>query len=637
MIQQWTTTMLSRAMVIIAAFSGPPDRAALAQENTHPDLTGVVSAHQRAQTLMSASQRAMTTDPLAAHDHAVQAHALAEAAGDASMEHRALQCLATAEEGMGLFAEYMKTTLRALHLAQELGDPKAIAEDLRSLSNAYRLNGMPEKAVEEARNSLAMILPTQRGTAVDEAQRFLIQALLLAGRHDEVMRMAEACTQKAKERSDAMEEARLAHLVGRSLLVQKKYADAFTYLAKAERPLVAAGTTKELVAMAMDKAEAFIGMKRHAEAIAALDEAEELAGGAGTWQQAQRLTELRYGSALARGQWETALSLLQRIKVRSDSVNLARLDLQMARMQVTYQLDRKEQANAELRSENARHAEIIAGEQLNNKYLLAGLVVLSVLLTALFFSSRHNLRMIGRMKLKNAVIRKQHDEIHSKNLELQRQNMRLAETLLSEEEKELMIKEIHHRVKNNLQVVDSLLQIEATGAEAAVQRVLKEAQGRIRSMALVHEHIYRSQGEQNGDLQHHLEHLARNILVAHGCHDRISVSVSATLPAFNAETLMPLTLVVNELFTNSVKYAFLEQESGRISIVVRTAGNGYELLFSDDGAGMAENAFRERSFGLELVQMLAGQLNGEVRFLKGKGTTVCLTFSPDVQVLRLAS
>jgi two-component sensor histidine kinase len=98
-------------------------------------------------------------------------------------------------------------------------------------------------------------------------------------------------------------------------------------------------------------------------------------------------------------------------------------------------------------------------------------------------------------------------------------------------------------------------------------------------------------------------------------------------------------LVVNELFTNAVKYAFRDQQVGRISIVLRPAGAEYELLFSDDGIGlgMNEHTVRDRSFGLELVNMLALQLNGQLRFLKGHGTSVCLTFAPDRVQLRAAS
>ncbi|MEO8588059.1 MAG: sensor histidine kinase, partial [Flavobacteriales bacterium] len=289
---------------------------------------------------------------------------------------------------------------------------------------------------------------------------------------------------------------------------------------------------------------------------------------------------------------------------------------------------------------NARNEATIAEQRASNGYLIALLGVLVVLAVALFITSRYSLRMIRRTKLKNEVIRRQHDEIHTKNMELQRQNMRLAETLMSDEEKEIMIREIHHRVKNNLQVVDSLLSIQCgSGDDPKVERMLREAQGRIRSMALVHEHIYRSAGMAHGSLKTHMEQLARNVLVAHGAHDKISVMVETADIALPVETLMPLSLVVNELLTNAVKYAFTDRDHGHVRILVRTAGSGYELLFNDDGVGLdGEQPFlRERSFGLELVEVLAEQLNGEVRVLKGAGATFSMTFFQDKPALRRAS
>ena len=620
---------------------GPTRVSATAMEDSlHATVSGFVSAQQRAQALLTLAKRTLTQDPVVAHGHAANALAFAESAGDARMEHLALMSIAESEERLGLIADYMKTVLRALPLAQSLGDPVLIAEDLRALSHAYRLNGMPDKAVEEARNALAMVLPTQTGTSVDEAHRFLLETLLHAGQYDEVLQMAERCLNNARRNGNSMEEARLGQLVGETLLAQGKHLDAYTYLVRAERTLARHGSATERFSILGDLAQVLLSLARHQEASTVLDRTGHLLQDADTWNNRLRYTELRYHLARAQGRWEEALALLQLIKERTDSMNHARLDAQMARMQMSFQLERKEKANAALRSENALNVERIEAGKLNNRLLLALLAGISALAVALFFTSRHSLRMMRRMALKNAVIKKQHDEIHAKNLELQRQNMRLAETLVSEEEKEMMIKEIHHRVKNNLQVVDSLLQIQSADCDdPTVDRVLKEAQGRIRSMAMVHEHIYRSAGGSRSDLQVHLEHLVRNILVAHGAHDRISVSVTAPMPAFSTETLMPLTLIVNELFTNAVKYAFGDRNSGRITIVVRPSGAAFEMLFSDDGIGLGtdEAALRDRSFGMELVRMLAHQLNGEVRFLKGQGTTVALTFAPDRQVLRRAS
>ena len=631
---------VTATLLFVFLLNSPPTRATATEDSTQAMINGSVPGRQRAQALLAMAYRSMPTAPSEAHDHAQDALAFAERAGDVTTEHDILVCLAEAEERMGLFSSCMKTTLRAVQLAQTLGDAKRIAKDLRQLSTAYLQNGMPDRAVQEARNSLAMMIPTQPQQAIDEAQRALIQTLIAAGKHAEVFSLAEVYTIGANDRGDAMEAARLSHLIGRSLLTQHKYADAEIFLFKAERPILSAGTATEQFDLVADLTEASIKSGRAKDGAAGLERCNAFLTEADTWSNRYRLLQLKYELALTERDWQQALIHLQGLKQLGDSASAARLDIQMVHMQASYQLDRKEKDNAELRSENVRKEAEIAGAALGNRLLMSISLVMAVLAVALFVTSRYSLRILRRMKLKNEVIRKQHTEIHTKNMELQRQNMRLAETLLSDEEKEMMLKEIHHRVKNNLQVVDSLLQIQGHGAsDPAVDRVVKEAQGRIRSMALVHEHIYRCSGLSNGNLKRHFEHLARNILVAHGAHDRISVSIEAPDLSFPSDTLMPLTLVVNELFTNAVKYAFRDQQVGRISIVLRPAGAEYELLFSDDGIGlgMNEHTVRDRSFGLELVNMLALQLNGQLRFLKGHGTSVCLTFAPDRVQLRAAS
>ncbi|HMC97844.1 MAG TPA: sensor histidine kinase, partial [Flavobacteriales bacterium] len=410
--------------------------------------------------------------------------------------------------------------------------------------------------------------------------------------------------------------------------------------AKAERILSGQGMAEEQFALSTDRAKALIGIGHYGEAERVLNDMGSQVPVAEFYADRSILTQLRYELALADHDWHEALMLLQNLKQQSDSLHRSQVDLKMAGLQVMYQVDRKEKDNTALRDINARNEATIVEQRTSNRYLIAlgaGLLMLAV---ALFLTSRFSMRMVRRSRLKSEVIRRQHDEIHAKNMELQRQNMRLAETLMSEEEKEIMIREIHHRVKNNLQVVDSLLAIQCGSSDdPRLERMLREAQGRIRSMALVHEHIYRSVGMAHASLKTHLEQLARNALVAHGQHDRISVMVEATEIALPVEMLMPLSLVVNELLTNAVKYAFDGKDRGHVRIIVRPAGNGHELLFSDDGIGLdKEQPFlRERSFGLELVQVLAQQLNGEVRVLKGAGATFSMTFFPDRVALRRAS
>ncbi|TXI77305.1 MAG: sensor histidine kinase [Flavobacteriales bacterium] len=597
-----------------------------------------VSTNQRATVQIAAAYRTMDKDPVAARELAKQAVLLADRSAEPVVEHKAMVCLASIEVHMGLFHEAMKTTLKAVELAQELGDPVVIAMDLRELSKVYRYNGMLEKAVEEARNSLAMLLPTRRENEVAEGQQLLIRALMEAGQWTEAQQLAEGCMAKAKLAKDTLKMARVHVVQGQVLVAQQRFSDAVVHLAQAERALGGPALVAERVDMYEALTLALIGHGRTQEAAEALRKVAAILEGKEAWSDRQRMLDLRYRLAVANQEWREAVVLLERIKSATDSMLTARMDMQMTSMQLDHQLARKEKANEELRTENARNAESMDIMLSQNNQLVAALLVASVLAVALFLSGRYNRRMAVRLKLKNAVVKRQHDQIHAKNLELQRQNLRLAEALMGDEEKETMIKEIHHRVKNNLQVVDSLLHIQGIEmADPLVGKVLRETQGRIRSMALVHDQIYRSQGLGNGDLRTHLEKLSRNILVAYGAHDRISVRVDTDLPLFRMNTLLPLTLVVNELLTNALKYAFQGQETGRIAIAVKATAGGYELRCQDDGVGMAPDHARERSFGLELVRVLAEQLNGSFRVSSGNGTTLHLDFAPDKEPMRIAS
>ena len=564
----------------------------------------------------------------------------AEQAGDLRSEHEAMCAQSAAQMRIGLYPEFLQSTIAALQVAQALGDPAFIATDLQSLSTAYQLNLQPDKAVEEARNALAAVLTVKNEKVIDDAHRFLMSALLHAGRYDEALRFGEKALQRFAERPDAANEARIWHIIAGVMLAQNKPSDALPLLAKAKRGLAGSSTADERFALNLDQAKALIGIGRNTEAADMLKKAEDGMQGTDAPMNRYQLLQMRYELALATHDRSEALRHLQVLKHVSDSLYETQAGLRMAGLQVLYQVERREQDNHQLRDINARNEATIVEQRTSNRYLIASLGALLVLAVALFITSRYSLRMIRRSRLKNEVIRKQHDEIHAKNMELQRQNMRLAETLMNDEEKEIMLREIHHRVKNNLQVVDSLLSIQCgNGDDPKVERMLREAQGRIRSMALVHEHIYRSAGMAHGSLKTHLEQLARNVLVAHGQHDKVSVMVEVTDIALPVETLMPLSLVVNELLTNAVKYAFTDRDSGHVRILIRPSGVGHELLFSDDGSGLdqEQHFLRERSFGLELVEVLAQQLNGEVRVLSGAGATFCMTFCPDQVPLRKAS
>jgi PAS domain S-box-containing protein len=193
-------------------------------------------------------------------------------------------------------------------------------------------------------------------------------------------------------------------------------------------------------------------------------------------------------------------------------------------------------------------------------------------------------------------------------------------------EKELLLKEIHHRVKNNLQVVSSLLSLQARHlSDAVAEKILGECQRRILSIALVHEQLYKSKDLSKVPFQEYVHELLSSLFQALGTDlHRIRPIVDVQALELPIDTAIPSGLLINELVTNSLKHAFPDGRHGTIRIVfAHTAGQLRSLIVSDDGVGLPLDIDPKRSgsLGLQLVHALAKQLKLEVQISRNGGTT----------------
>jgi two-component sensor histidine kinase len=210
------------------------------------------------------------------------------------------------------------------------------------------------------------------------------------------------------------------------------------------------------------------------------------------------------------------------------------------------------------------------------------------------------------------------------------------------EEKEVLLKEIHHRVKNNLQVVSSLLSLEAGNPRvAAAKELFLESQNRVASMALIHEKLYRSGDFSNIDFGDYIRSLIQILLDSYAMNPaRIALSVDVDVK-LDIHKAVPCGLIVNELLSNALKHAFPDGRSGSITLSLHEMNCRRILRFSDDGVGMAENFDfrRSPSLGLQLVTTLTSQIGGAIRRLPGPGTGFEIDFpaSSKPQVLQKAS
>ncbi|MDM8554276.1 histidine kinase dimerization/phosphoacceptor domain -containing protein [Desulfococcaceae bacterium HSG7] len=196
-------------------------------------------------------------------------------------------------------------------------------------------------------------------------------------------------------------------------------------------------------------------------------------------------------------------------------------------------------------------------------------------------------------------------------------------------EKEVLLKEIHHRVKNNMQVISSLLNLQANQIEDEhIHGLFKESQNRIRSMAFIHEKLYENSDLAQIEFEDYLYTLASNIFRSY-LKTGIQFIIEAEDIFLDIKIAIPCGLLINELISNALKYAFPEGRTGNIYITMcPTDDNDLVITVRDDGIGFPEGIdFRDTdSFGLQLVNMMTEQLSGTIELNSKEGTTFIITF-----------
>jgi len=197
-------------------------------------------------------------------------------------------------------------------------------------------------------------------------------------------------------------------------------------------------------------------------------------------------------------------------------------------------------------------------------------------------------------------------------------NKKLRETnlMLNErnEEKDLLLKEIHHRVKNNLQIISSLLRLQSHEIDDVIAKgKFIDSLNRIKAISNLHETIYQSENIVAVDMNEYLKNLALTIIESYSLDKVIRLNIDSEPIDVDNDHIVPISLILNEMISNSVKHAFNNESTGEITITISRLKeeNHYQLLYSDSGTWV--NSEEKNSFGTELIESLVDQLNGTIQ------------------------
>lgn len=221
--------------------------------------------------------------------------------------------------------------------------------------------------------------------------------------------------------------------------------------------------------------------------------------------------------------------------------------------------------------------------------------------------------------------------------ERKRAEKALVESL---KEKEVLLREIHHRVKNNMQIISSLLRLQAgTLKDHDAKTIFQSCQDRIRSMSLVHEKLYMSKSLSGINFLDYINSLTSSLFqINKVSSDLIQLKLDIEEVFFDIQTAIPCGLILNELISNSLKYAFPLGRKGTIEISLASLGNNfYRLIVKDDGIGFSQEVDFENPefFGIQIVKLLTDQLGGEVLLKRDFGTTFEISFKDSLYKPRI--
>lgn len=293
-----------------------------------------------------------------------------------------------------------------------------------------------------------------------------------------------------------------------------------------------------------------------------------------------------------------ALEYQKKARIMRDSTASIESDKAMSNLLTLYETTKKE--------ETIKNQEAKISQQQKTQLLYIVIAVLLALSLIGMFSSMKN-------------IRKKREKLQTLNLELETKNR----------QNELLLKEIHHRVKNNLELVKSLIALQSAQLEdSATKDAMIASQNRVQSMGIIHQKLYQGTNLGSIEMKDYFINLSEGILDTFNSEDQVKIECAMDNLELDIDTAVPIGLIVNELLTNALKYAFPDNKKGNIKIsLLKYKPDVLTLQVMDNGIGkIAGNAPKGTGFGTQLIKLLTQQLNGEMQEENIHGTSVMFHF-----------
>jgi two-component sensor histidine kinase len=347
----------------------------------------------------------------------------------------------------------------------------------------------------------------------------------------------------------------------------------------------------------------------------------------GSLRDSKNVEELWFMVDSAAGNFRSAFTHLRLFKKLNDSITNTNKNQQIAKLQVEYDLRGKNKDLA-LKSKNIELLQkqaLIKNNQVSKSLLLRNMVIGGSLMLCILLAVVYNRY---RIKLRsNILLELQRSEINQQNLSLKKLNVQQLNLL---QDKEWLLREIHHRVKNNLQTTMSLLNMQSAYIDNAVAlETIRNSQRRMHAMSLIHQKLYQSEKLTSINMEVYIEELTAYLKESFAGSGNLSFKLETQPVSLDISQAIPVGLIINEAVTNAIKYAFTDNMTGLITICLnKDTGDVHTLIIKDNGIGLPDsfNSSPNSSLGMNLMNGLARQLQGDINILTNAGTQINVTF-----------
>ena len=482
----------------------------------------------------------------------------------------------------GALKEALGADLKALKLMESIDDKPGIAGANTRLSEDVLRQGRKEDALAYAKKAIALSEKSNIETELPYAYTAAGDAAIAMGENQKAYDYFDRALSLAK--TQGFDILSLSDFYNNRGNAQKRlghYKKALTDYKQVETYAKQANYANALHAVAANIGEVNLLMGKYEEALPYQLETVRLQEGDG---DLTNLTEnyMHVSSIYEKlGDYPLALEYQKKARKMADSTSALKSDRAMSELLTQYQTQKKEQTIA------AQQAEIAQQQKAQTLYIaLASLLAVFVL--GMFFFLRN--------------IRKKRRALAVLNQELDAKN----------QQNELLLKEIHHRVKNNLEMVKSLIALQSAQlSDGASKEAMLASQNRVQSMGIIHQKLYQGTNLGAIEMKDYFVNLGEGILDSFNAEDQVKIECAMDQLELDVDTAVPIGLIVNELLTNALKYAFPEGKMGKIDISLSRENEGLMLKVQDNGIGKTQGAKpKGTGFGSQLIDLLTRQLDG---------------------------